>query len=286
MPRFRTKDKPIDRNARARKKSRLPRTGLTVNPARFMSLKKIAFRSACRESVDEIMASTTRSKPAPSSSDPAAAPKKPARTEAKRDPAQTKRDILAVAAVEFAERGLSGARVDEIAARMRTTKAMLYYYFKSKEGLYQAVLEEVYARTRAMESDLQLEHLEPEVAMRRLIEVTFDHYEANPDYVRFRMTENIHRAAHLKRLPGIASANASVIRTIASLLARGGARGVFRRPADPVALHLLIVSLCCYRVSNQHTFGTLFGRELWEADGLNRYRSMVVEVILNWLMSA
>ena len=58
----------------------------------------------------------------------------------KLDAARTREDILAVAGEEFAEHGLSGARVDAIAARMRTTKRMIYYYFGSKERLYLAVL--------------------------------------------------------------------------------------------------------------------------------------------------
>jgi AcrR family transcriptional regulator len=57
-------------------------------------------------------------------------------------------DILEVATREFAEKGLAGARIDEIAEAMRTSKRMIYYYFGSKEGLYIAVLEEAYRRMR------------------------------------------------------------------------------------------------------------------------------------------
>jgi AcrR family transcriptional regulator len=60
----------------------------------------------------------------------------------KPNPDRTRKNILAVARREFAEHGLSGGRIDAIAARMRTTKRMIYYYFGSKEGLYQAVLEQ------------------------------------------------------------------------------------------------------------------------------------------------
>ena len=54
----------------------------------------------------------------------------------------SRESILAAAEKTFAEAGLSGARVDRIARRARVNKALLYYYFRSKEGLYQAVLEE------------------------------------------------------------------------------------------------------------------------------------------------
>ena len=61
---------------------------------------------------------------------------------------RTRAEILDVATQEFAEHGYSGARVDEIAERTRTTKRMIYYYFGSKEELYTAVLERAYAEIR------------------------------------------------------------------------------------------------------------------------------------------
>ncbi|MBC8161535.1 MAG: helix-turn-helix transcriptional regulator, partial [Roseiflexaceae bacterium] len=88
------------------------------------------------------------------------------------DPARTMAGILEVATAEFAEKGLSGARIDEIAAATKTSKRMIYYYFGSKEGLYVAVLEESYRRMRAIESEQHLEDLAPEAALRKLVEFT------------------------------------------------------------------------------------------------------------------
>ena len=56
------------------------------------------------------------------------------------DPDRTMANILQVATAEFADKGLAGARIDEIAALTSTSKRMIYYYFGSKEGLYVAVL--------------------------------------------------------------------------------------------------------------------------------------------------
>ena len=55
-------------------------------------------------------------------------------------------EILSVATKEFADKGLAGARIDEIAAATRTSKRMIYYYFGNKDGLYVAVLEAAYGR--------------------------------------------------------------------------------------------------------------------------------------------
>src|SRR6266436_3406434 len=56
--------------------------------------------------------------------------------------AATRRAILAAAATVFAKSGLAGARTDAIAAKAGVNKALLYYYFDSKENLYEAVLED------------------------------------------------------------------------------------------------------------------------------------------------
>jgi TetR/AcrR family transcriptional regulator len=62
----------------------------------------------------------------------------------KRDAVATKAAIVNAALKEFAELGLAGARVDEIARAAGVNKALLYYYFESKEQLYEAVIEQMF----------------------------------------------------------------------------------------------------------------------------------------------
>ena len=79
----------------------------------------------------------------------------------RRNAERTRAEILAAAIREFSERGLNGARVDSIAARTRTNKRMIYYYFKSKRQLFIAVLEDAYRRIREAERALRLDDLPP-----------------------------------------------------------------------------------------------------------------------------
>ena len=129
---------------------------------------------------------------------------KPAAVEAKqppvrrRDRERTKREILEIAFAEFAENGLAGGNTDAIAARANITKRLIFYYFNSKEELFTAVLEMAYAKMRVAEEELRLEALEPEAAIRRLAQFTFDFDQANPDYVRLVTIENIHRGRHIR----------------------------------------------------------------------------------------
>ena len=129
----------------------------------------------------------------------------------KQDPAGVRANILAVAREEFAASGLSGARIDEIAAKTRTSKRMIYYYFTDKDGLYREVLEEAYREVRAGEEALELGDLKPIEALRRLVEFTFDHHSRNPDFIRLVMIENIHDARYLARSPGIKKVNKTAI---------------------------------------------------------------------------
>ncbi len=199
------------------------------------------------------------------------------------DPEGVKRDILAVAKDEFAAKGFSGARVDEIAARTKTSKRMIYYYFRDKEGLYLAVLEEVYAGIRSVEATLDLENLAPDAALKALVSFTFDYQNANPDFVRLVMIENIHDAKHLKNSNAIQNLNVTVIDSLRRMLLRGEKIGVFRRGVDPVDLHMTISALCFFNVANRATFSTIFKVDMTSLKALAVRRNQVVDMVLRYV---
>jgi AcrR family transcriptional regulator len=211
----------------------------------------------------------------------------PAITPARRRDAQrTRNDILDVARREFADRGYSGARVDHIADLTRTTKRMIYYYFGGKRQLFEAVLEQAYSEIRAAEQQVQLDHLDPIAAIRSLAEITFDHHDTHPDFVKLVRIENIHHAEHISRSAGIVTVNSPVIELITKILERGHADGVFRRHPDAVDVHMMISSFCVFRVAHRHTFGALFGRDLTDPALRDRYRTMVGDMVVDYLTAS
>ena len=201
----------------------------------------------------------------------------------KYDPEETKRNILDIATQEFSAMGLAGARVDAIAERTHTTKRMLYYYFGSKEGLYEAVLEKVYGDIRALEQDLKVSDMSPVDGLRSLVEFTFDYHDKHRDFVRLVTIENIHGAKYIEQVKTFKNRNATVIHTIEDLLARGVASGDFRDDIDPIDLHLLISSLCFHRIANRHTFGNAFGRDPSHSRLRARHRAMIVDATLRFV---
>jgi AcrR family transcriptional regulator len=205
---------------------------------------------------------------------------KPARTN---DPERTMAGILQVATAEFAQKGLAGARIDEIAAATQTSKRMIYYYFGSKKGLYLAVLEESYRRMRSIEGALHLEDLPPEDALRRLAAFTFDHHHGNPDFVRLVMSENMNQGQYLAQSKQIQKLNVPAISSIQKLYERGVAQGVFRSGLDPIDIHASISALTFFNVSNQHTFGLIFKRDTQSPKAITARRDSVVEMVVRFV---
>ncbi len=198
-------------------------------------------------------------------------------------PEKTKRNILDVATAEFAAKGFSGARVDEIAARTRTSKRMIYYYFTDKDGLYLAVLEDAYSKIREIEGSLDLEHLDPEEALRALVKFTFDYENENLDFIRLVMNENIHNGEFLRRSKTIRTLNVPAIDAVRRILERGRAKGAFRDNVDPVDLHMSISALCFFNVANRATFSTIFNVDMASPKALQARRDNVVEMILRYV---
>ncbi|MEQ4720611.1 TetR/AcrR family transcriptional regulator [Nonomuraea sp. B19D2] len=207
----------------------------------------------------------------------------PVASERQRDADRTKAEILKVAQQEFARHGYAGARVDEIAAQMRTTKRMIYYYFGSKERLYIAVLEKAYTEVRAMERTIDVEHLAPVEAIRTLAELTFDHHDAHRDFIKLVAIENVHQAEHIRKSEVLANLGTPVLDVISRILDAGQASGEFVTDADAIDVHMMISSFCFFRVANQHTFGALFGRDMTAPEHRARLRRMVGEMIVAYL---
>lgn len=201
----------------------------------------------------------------------------------KNDPEGLKKRILAGALATFAEFGLQGARMEQIAEHAQTTKRMVVYHFSNKENLYVEVLEQVYQEIRQHETGLNLAEMPPVVAMARLAEASFDYHITHPDFMRLVCTENLMRGRYISQSARIKELNQSALDVLEDILARGKAAGVFDSKADTVDVHRLISSICTHNVSNRYTFHTLFGGGESEQQSISRNRQLVVDATLRYL---
>jgi AcrR family transcriptional regulator len=215
---------------------------------------------------------------------PRTAPQAP-RPQRTRDADRTRNEILDVATSEFSERGYTGTRVDEIAAKTHTTKRMIYYYFGGKEELYVEVLTRAYAQVRHAEADLNIEGEDPISAIRLLAEFTFDHHESAPDFIRLVSIENINRGEHLIKAGAFTDLNSPIRDLIDRILRRGQQEGRFRRDVDALDVHMMISSFCVFRIANRHTFQASFGRDMADPARRDHYRQMLSDMVVDYLTS-
>jgi TetR/AcrR family transcriptional regulator len=203
-----------------------------------------------------------------------------------RNPEASRAKILEAARIEFVSYGLSGGRVDRIAAQSGVNKNLIYHYYGSKDALYLEVLERIYADLRARQQDENLRGLPPVEGMKRLVSSTFDHFVATPDLIRLMSIENIHYGEHLKRSKSTRPLYSGLLDTIRILLKRGQQEGVFRANVDPVDLYLSISGLAYFFLSNQHTLSWLLDRDLASRRRVLKRRAHVVEMVLSYLTQA
>jgi TetR/AcrR family transcriptional regulator len=198
----------------------------------------------------------------------------------RRGGAQTREAILQAAIAEFAEHGYSGARVERIVERADTNMRLVYVHFGSKEELYGAALEAVYAEIRAKERDLNLADLTPRLAMEKLIDFTIDHFLNHPAFRSLTTYENLAGGQTVAKSRTIAALSSPLIETIRGVLDRGQRDGVFHRSVDPLQLYVSIVALSSHHLSNVHTLSATFQTDLasakWRAERAEHVRTMLL----------
>src|SRR4029077_7789388 len=201
----------------------------------------------------------------------------------RRDPAATRKKLLTAARREFAASGLAGARVDEIATRAGVNKKLVYHYFGDKDALYLAVLEWVYEEIRAQERDLNLEGLPPERAIKRLIESSFDHLAAHPDFIVLLNDENRGGARHVRGSRKLEAMHSPLVSMVSRILAEGVRSGMFRKGVNPVHLYISIAGLSYFFFSNTPTLSAIFRKDLSSATAKRARRKHVVDLVMQSL---
>jgi TetR/AcrR family transcriptional regulator len=147
--------------------------------------------------------------------------------------------ILAAAAVEFAARGYAGARVDQIARRARVNKAMLYYHFQSKQGLYRALLRDTFSRAGERLQAIAASSAPPADQLDRAVEAIAGFVRQHQFFASIMLREIAESGAHLDR--DTLAALAAIPRAIGGIIQRGVEEGAFR-PVHPLAAYFSMLA--------------------------------------------
>jgi TetR/AcrR family transcriptional regulator len=161
--------------------------------------------------------------------------KKSRRLGSRGQPEESRAAILHAAAKEFADHGIAGARTDAIARAAAVNKALLYYYFKDKETLYGAVLDEAFAGMKATVFEVLDSGFPPRKKIMAYVGAYFDFIASNQIYPKLMQREMLRAregdSLHIDRL--VKSYFQPIYRRVGGLLRKGITEGEFR-PVDPL----------------------------------------------------
>jgi len=199
-----------------------------------------------------------------------------------RDPEATKQQILDAAEIEFAQQGLNGARVDAIAVRAGVAPRMIYYYFQSKEGLYQAVLQRPATLLQSVFQQLNLDELLPDVALTSLIQAAIQYETANRNRGMLLFQEAIqNQGRYFKLIPWH-----DPISRLAKILERGVETGVFR-PLDIQMTTFSIIGICTFYANAYENVKHLApDQDLLSQTMLERYVQAAIQLALRGIQNS
>jgi AcrR family transcriptional regulator len=158
-----------------------------------------------------------------------------------RDAEATQAVILTAAEEEFAQHGFTATRTEAIAAKTCVAKSMIYYYFKDKEGLYQAVLQRSHADLVQTLQKLELEHLSPDIALEIFLRALLDCASRNPKLPTIMFHEAVQNQGKYYKHSDSVSIDAALV----AILEKGVSAGVFRH-LDPFQSAINIMGTCLF----------------------------------------
>jgi AcrR family transcriptional regulator len=204
------------------------------------------------------------------------------RSRRERNSQKSKEDILKAAEIKFAEKGIYGTRVDDIAEAANINKRMLYEYFGNKEELYRAVLVEVYSRLSKQEMILLSEDMCCIDAMKRIIKLYFDFLKNNPTYVNLILWENLNKGEYIKDID-FSGIKDPVFNLFRKAINKGKEDGVFRSDIDTEQVILSLLTYSFAYFSNRYTLTKLLGMKLDTEESIKKRVETVTEMFLCYL---
>jgi TetR/AcrR family transcriptional regulator len=208
---------------------------------------------------------------------------RPSARDATRDPEAARARIMAAATAEFATHGFAGARMDRIAQSAPVAKGLLFHHFGSKEGLYRAVLERIYAMLRERQDEYRLAEYGPLEGMRRLVVDTFRSFREMPEITALMNEENLHRARHLSTVARVPMLYNPLFEAMAELLRQGREQGIIRAEADPVELYVALSGLGYFYCANRWTLSAAFAGDLFQPQRIASYEKLIGDMVVAYL---
>ena len=203
------------------------------------------------------------------------------RTGARAAAAEATREAILRAAIQvFAKHGYTGATVQKISTAARSVDRMIYYYFGSKEGLFIAVLEEIYRRMDEAEAALALDESRPLEALAELIRFVTRYYRAHPEFVTLLNTENLLKGRHIAKSRRAKDYSLHAITVTDRLLRAGAAQECMRPGIDARQLYLLIAAAGYFHAANRYTLAAFLGERIDTPAAVGVWEDFVIDSVM------
>jgi TetR/AcrR family transcriptional regulator len=194
-------------------------------------------------------------------------------------PLESRAAILKAAVAEFAENGIAGARTDAIAQAAHVNKALLYYYFKDKDALYEAVLDHVFGGLRERVMPVLESKLPPRQKMLAYLGAYFDYISANPRFPRVVQGEWVRSGAGAARMERVAKKYfLPIFGKLAGVLQEGIKAGEFRS-VNPMDFLPSIAAVIVFYFTAAPLMKTLTKVDPLSPERLRERRTFVLEFI-------
>jgi TetR/AcrR family transcriptional regulator len=195
-------------------------------------------------------------------------------------PRESRAAILQAAVREFAQEGIAGARTDAIARAAKVNKALLYYYFKDKEALYGAVLDQVFAGLIACVGEVLSRDLPPREKIIAYAGAHFDYVATHPLYPRIVQGEMMGagrgRANHLERI--VKKYFRPLFGRVADVLKTGQATGEFRQ-VDPLHFVPSMIAVIVFYFTSAPVMRLMTGKDPMSPERVAARRAAVLDLI-------
>ncbi|KQP23124.1 TetR family transcriptional regulator [Pseudorhodoferax sp. Leaf267] len=193
-------------------------------------------------------------------------------------------NLLRAATRIFAKHGFAGGRVGQISKAAKSYDRMIYYYFGSKEGLYIAVIEDIYRRMNEAESELALDETQPVESLKTVVRFVCRYYQKHPEFVTLLNNENLLQGRHIVKMRSAHQYSSPAISVLQLLMAAGVAQGVFRDDVSVRDVYMMIAALGYFPQSNRFTLSEFLGQRIDDAESLARWEAFMVDAVLRTVM--
>ena len=200
-----------------------------------------------------------------------------------RNSAATKAKILAAAETEFSQKGLAGARVDNIARISGFNKNMIYQYYQSKEKLYETVIYNEYSKLSELENVIIEKDLGYKEKIQTIVREYFSFLKSNPNFVRLIMWENLNEAKYIEA-SGALNIKDPMLKMLKNIVENGKGEKIFNKSADEKQVLISLITGAFSYFSNMYTLSKVIHIDLENDETMNERIKIVTDSVLNYLM--